>query len=176
MDAKKIGFAARCARERRIIIGMTQAELAAATGLRRETIYRLERGRVAHADTIARVAAALGVKVGEFIEAGDNHSPLHGHPDCTPIRDRRRELGLTLAECASAAGVSVTTLSRFERGNHHYPSICDVDTFDLALPIHNEGLARILQFANADELTNFWREREYAFASAQLASLPDGQN
>ena len=153
------GFIARAVRQARTDAGLTQAGLAEASGLRRETIYRLERGRGVHADTLARIATTLGLPRERFLEQGDILARLFYHPKRTPIRDRRRELGLTLSECAKAAGVSVTTLSRFERGNEHYPSICVVGRVFRATAIHNEDLASILGFPDAEALTTFWLER-----------------
>lgn len=156
MDLKARGFVADVVRQARLCAGLTQGELADATGLRRETIYRLERGRAAHADTLARIGSFLGLPHEHFMEALDFSSNLFGHPRRTPLRDLRRARGLTLAACAAAAGVSVTTLSRFERGNEHYPSICEVRRSGRAWAIHNEGLARALGFADAGDLTDFW--------------------
>ena len=153
------GFVAERVRGARIGRRLTQAELADLTGLRCETIYRLERGRGAHTDTLARIATALSLPNEHFMEAIDYSSSLFGHPRRTPLRARRRELGLTLEHCAAAAGVSATTLSRFERGNEHYPSICEVGRFGRAWAIHNDGLAHALSFADAEELTEFWLSR-----------------
>ncbi len=159
MSVNKFGFVAEQLRGARTGRGLTQTELADLVGLRRETIYRIERGRGTHADTLARIAAALSLSNEYFIEAMDYSSNLFGHPRRTPLRARRRERGLTLEQCAAAAGVSATTLSRFERGNEHYPSICEVGRFGRAWAIHNDGLAHALGFADARKLTEFWLAR-----------------
>ena len=49
--------------------GMTQAQLAAASGVHRVTIARIECGAVQpKVDTLARLAAALGVSVSKLID------------------------------------------------------------------------------------------------------------
>lgn len=159
VSASDPGFVARTVRAARMDAGLTQVGLAEAAGLRRETVSRLERGRGAHADTLARIAGALGITSDRFLERRDFSCRLYGHPRRTPIRDLRRSLGLTLGECAQAAGVSAATLSRFERGNEHYPSICTVGRMTRATGIHNDGLARALGFPDADALSEHWLQR-----------------
>ena len=153
------GFVAERVRRIRLEAGITQNELALLAGLRRETINRVEKGLAASADTLARISAALRVPYESLMEERDFSSRLYAHPRRTPLRDLRRSRGQTLAECAQAAGVSPTTLSRFERGNEHYPSICDVGRLGRAWAIHNEGLARSLGFADAAEITEYWLAR-----------------
>lgn len=145
-------------RDARLKRGLSQARLAEKAGISRETVYRLERGRGAHADTLARIATVLGVPRGQLMEQEDFSSNLYGHPRRTPLRARRRELGLTLAHCARAAGVSVATLSRFERGIEHFPALAVVGRSGRATAIHNQGLAEALGFTSTAELTSFWLE------------------
>lgn len=65
--------------------------------------------------------------------------------------------------------MNVTTLSRFERGNDHYLSICTVGRVFPATAIHNGGgLASILAFDDAEELTVFWLERRWSSDGSAL--------
>jgi transcriptional regulator with XRE-family HTH domain len=45
------------------LLGLTQADLAARAGISRETLLRLERGRPATAESVARLAGALMVAI-----------------------------------------------------------------------------------------------------------------
>lgn len=68
MTTKTISFAARLAslREAR---GLTQEQLAAASGVSRVQISRLERGHFApRMDSLQRLAAALGVSIAQLTE------------------------------------------------------------------------------------------------------------
>ena len=57
-------------RDARRKIGMTQLELATATGIRRPNVARLERGgNTPTLETLQRVAAALGVSVASLVSA-----------------------------------------------------------------------------------------------------------
>jgi DNA-binding XRE family transcriptional regulator len=57
-----------CIRDARRALGMTQLELADATGIRRPNVARLERGRnTPTIDTLQRVATALGVTVSDLV-------------------------------------------------------------------------------------------------------------
>lgn len=53
--------------------GWTQAELARAAGVSRQTVIRLERGveHPAHPATLRRIAAALGVAIADVDEFAD---------------------------------------------------------------------------------------------------------
>ena len=79
-----------------------------------ETINRIEHGRACYPATIERIARALDLK------------PMEPYPEGVPgrafqpqagdaFRERRQLLGLSLRMCADAAGVSASTISRFER-------------------------------------------------------------
>ena len=137
--------------------GLSQAALALKAGVTRETVYRLEAGRSAHADTLMRIAAVLDLPWASVIDADNGSARVTAHPDRMPLRERRRKLGLTLCQCAAAAKVSVATLSRFERDGIVSRSLCVRGPHGGAFAIHNEGLAQALGFANATELTVFWR-------------------
>lgn len=147
-----IGRMIRSERRRR---RWTQRKLASAAGMRRETIYRLEKGRIPTIDTVLRVEAAFGL-------ASPHFAPdwvCDSSPDAPGLgprtRRRRRQLGLTLAACAEAAGVSVATLSRFERGVDRSPALAEVLHGVVAHAIRNDGLAAILGFADSGEMTRY---------------------
>lgn len=95
----------------------SQARLAERAGLSRAAVYRLEnRTGGTRADTLFRVADALDVPIGELVPAWPEWEPVKGHGDGAASRERRRSLGLTMAQVALLAGVSEATLSRHERG------------------------------------------------------------
>lgn len=58
---------------------ISQEALAARCGLSRKTVQRLERGEPARAETLAFVAAALGVAVTEFCESAGRDDRGHTH-------------------------------------------------------------------------------------------------
>jgi len=94
----------------------TQARLASAAGLTRETIARLENGhRRPEADTVFRLRAALELEPYALIPAWPEWSPIGTPALGARSRQRRRDAGLSLQQVASRIGVSVATLSRFER-------------------------------------------------------------
>ncbi|WP_137897221.1 helix-turn-helix transcriptional regulator [Sphingomonas sp. 2SG] len=142
---------------RRIELGWSQARLARMTGLRRETIVRLERGRRAPtADTVFRLQAALNLEPGELVPAWPEWSPIGLPTYGARTRQRRRDLGLSLDMVAAAVGVSAATLSRFERelvasralaGGHDGPSIGD--------EIREKALAIALGFESAIDYRRF---------------------
>lgn len=132
------GFGAylRAARARR---GLTQAQLADASGLSRETIVRLEK-RVSHAtsarrlpvaDTVFRLEDALGFCGEQLVPDWSEWMPIGSLEPGARSRERRRSLGLTVIEVAAAAGVSPATLSRFEREERRTPSLLRVKTSEL---------------------------------------------
>lgn len=96
--------------------GWSQGKLATRAGLARETVARLEAGgRPPIADTVFRLEAALDLLPGELVPAWPEWAPISLATWGARSRERRRALGLGLAEVAAAAGVSDSTLSRFER-------------------------------------------------------------
>lgn len=136
---------------------MTQARLARKARVTRETIYRLEGGRMATPDVLARVCDALSLDRGELDLKTRETDGLAMHPELTLLRDRRRSLGLTLAECAAAAGVSSATLSRFERGAERSREIASFDHRGRAVHLINDGLADILGFRDLAQMDLHWR-------------------
>lgn len=114
-SAVPVAFGYALAR-RRLARGWTQAKLAEQAGLARETVARLEADRRPPvADTVFRLEAALDLLPGELVPAWPEWAPLGLATWGARSRERRRALGLPLAGVALAVGVSVATLSRFER-------------------------------------------------------------
>jgi transcriptional regulator with XRE-family HTH domain len=86
--------------------GLTKAGLARLAGVTPTAIGHYERGRVPRMDIRPRLAAALGVGV------GDLDPPAAG----SPLRRLREARGWTQAELARRAGVSRDAVLRVERG------------------------------------------------------------
>lgn len=149
-----VGRRLRQARRER---GWTQARLAEKAGVARETIYRIERGRMPFGDTAMRLCEVLGFDRAKLSLDQPETDAIYSHPSDAYLRDRRRELGLTLKKVAAAAGISVATLSRFERNKGSrlasIPHMADVPGVQLA----NDALAHVLQFRDSRELTIFWK-------------------
>ena len=144
-------------REVRRSRGLTQARLAKKALVTRETIYRIERGRMPIPDVLARICGVLSIDRDEFDLKIRETDGFGHHPELTLLRDRRRSLGLTLAECADAAGVSVATLSRFERGREQSRAIARFDGRGCAVGIINVPLAAMLGFRDVAQLDRYWR-------------------
>lgn len=110
------GLGAMVARERRAR-RWSQARLAVRAGISRASVYRLEGGRGAVlADTLFRIAHALDLGIGDLVPAWPEWEPVKGLGPGEAVRERRRALGMTIAEVAARVGVSEATLSRHERG------------------------------------------------------------
>jgi transcriptional regulator with XRE-family HTH domain len=102
--APEIALTPGLCRHRRRAAGLTQEQLAAATGLHAASIGFYERGRCAmRPGNLARIVAALG--------------PPAEPPVLTPAlcRAARGLLDWTQKDLADAVGVSVTTLTGYER-------------------------------------------------------------
>lgn len=149
-----VGNRLRAARRQR---RWTQARLAKEAKVARESIYRIERGRMPFGDTAMRLCDVLGLDRAELNLDRRETDPIHLHPSNTFLRDRRKALDLTLAEVAIAAGVSAATLSRFERGSERSRALASYDAEGRALELINLGLAEILRFSSVHQLTAFWR-------------------
>lgn len=155
------GTALRDARKAR---GWTQARLAEAAGIKRETVAQLEAQRLLPpaatrrrpaADTVFRLQAALDLMPGELVEAWPEWSPIGSSSRGARSRARRRELGLSLTEVASAAGISAATLSRFER-DIRWETKSLLDAGPGAAPTSAaEALARALRFSDAKAHANW---------------------
>lgn len=142
---------------RRTELGWSQARLARRTGLRRETIVRLERGRRSpNADTVFRLQAALNLEPGDLVPAWPEWSPIGLPTYGARTRQRRRELGLSLETVAAAIGVSAASLSRFERELGADRAFAGGrDGSPIGDTTREEALAAILKFENAVEYRRF---------------------
>lgn len=135
----------------------SQMYLSRRSGVSRETIARVETGsRQPLADTVLRVLAALSDNRGD-VEL-ENVVPAWPESDIDQIighgprsRERRRNLGCSLAEIARTAGVSESTLSRFERGAGATPSLLmseEDPSSDKFFRLTSDALARALRFVD----------------------------
>ena len=144
----------RIARER-TSAGLSQAELGRRAGVTRETIYRVENGRVPSSRVVFAVQKALDLDFRRLVKGwllpADPELPCIGGR----VRRRRRHLGMSLEQVALAAGVSAATLSRFETEQALPRKLVDV-VFDQKgnpiVSIRSHDLARCLGFADAPEL------------------------
>lgn len=128
--------------------GWTQGRLARACGVRRETISRLEAGhRRPSAEVVFRLQAALDLEPGELVPTWPEWSPVGLPTQAARTRDRRRERRIPLRDSAAAAGVSIATMSRFERGVGPVPRNLDIDDPD-ASSAAKLALAQLLGFAD----------------------------
>jgi transcriptional regulator with XRE-family HTH domain len=149
-----IDLGERIARERRSA-ELSQAELGRRAGVTRETIYRVENGRMPSSRTVFAVEKVLDLDfrrlVRRWMLPADPEFPCIGGR----VRRRRRHLRLSLEQVALAAGVSAATLSRFETEQANPRKLVDV-VFDAKgdpiVSIRSDDLARCLGFADAAEL------------------------
>lgn len=148
-----VGEAIAAARRRR---RWSQQRLAERAGIARATVYRLEAcRRPSTADTLFRVAHALGLDMKDLVAAWTEWE-MFDHPGHGPrTRERRRSLGMSIAELAAVAGVSEATLSRHERGIGNSPALVTGD-WERQVAC-NEALAKALGFAGVDEFDQYCR-------------------
>lgn len=102
---------------------LTQARLSEKAGVSRKTIGRLESGRHPALETLERVNEHLGLTLKDLAE---NYESLNiaAESDRSEqifdigqgIRDRRRQLKISLKTLSQETGLSEPTLSRLERG------------------------------------------------------------
>ncbi|USU05694.1 helix-turn-helix domain-containing protein [Sphingomonadaceae bacterium OTU29LAMAA1] len=150
-SAVPVGFGQAVA-ERRAQMGWSQARLARETGLSRETIARLETGRrTPTADSVFRLQSAMDMEPGELVPAWPEWNPIGLPTYGARTRQRRRELRLSLTTVAAAAGISVATLSRFEREQGHLHTTLQEAHAPTGAKAHlvERGLALALHFADA---------------------------
>jgi transcriptional regulator with XRE-family HTH domain len=115
-----VGVRVAAARRRR---RWSQARLAARAGISRASVYRLEGGAAAGtADTLFRIAHALDLPIKDLVPEWPEWEPVKSLGPGEAARERRRALGLTLAEVAQEIGVSEASLSRYERGIGESPA------------------------------------------------------
>lgn len=132
--------------------GKSRNELAAAAGIKSRTLARIERGgQLPRVESLRAIAAALDVPLESLAAnwADDERRRRDNSDHMGPrLRQARLKAGVTLAKAAAAAGVSPTTLSRFERMQTDSLLIStDGVTFQ------SEALAHALKFRSCDDLS-----------------------
>jgi transcriptional regulator with XRE-family HTH domain len=142
------------ARQRRLE-GMTQKQLAEEAGLTRETVARLESNRRRPtAETVFRLEAALNLIPGTLVPCWPEWKPIGTMTPGARSRERRRAMGISIVVVAEAAGVSIATLSRFEREFGACPTL-SVIGFDQGMPfvagLRSIGYAKALGFVCIEE-------------------------
>lgn len=154
---KNIGARVRKARKAR---RMSQERLALKTGVTRWTIIRLEAGRhVPGSQLVHAIEHALNLGDNALVRAWKDAAPL-GSPARGPrARQARRALKYTLAQIASASGVSVATISRFERECGDTPLILGPD-FDRGDGFANDRYAQAHLFIDASEMETYATARD----------------
>ena len=148
----------------RIATGLSRVALARAAGVAPRTLARIERGEQRPVPaTLRALARALGRDVGDLAPGWDRDEEERVTSGAVApglgLRALRRRAGLSLAAAATAAGVSPSTLSRFERGLHaprRLTAIGDGEhgaaSID-SLAITSTRLAAVLGFHSAAALT-----------------------
>lgn len=132
--------------------GWTQAQLADAVGVSRETVLRIEAGRCPSAHVLDALLRpeALGLSL-EGWEGADPFSPGRGHLAYLA----RRASGAGLATVAAAANISIASLSLFERfGAVPFELVGDPETDD-GFRIINDAFATALGFKGASDMTDY---------------------
>lgn len=139
-------------REARKARGMSQERLAAKTGVTRWAIMRLEHGsHLPGSHLVHALERILNLGEGSLVRGWKDAAP-YGSPARGPrARQARKTLGYTLAEIAGASGVSVSTISRFERECGDTPLILGPD-FDRGDGFANDRYAQAHLFNDASEM------------------------
>jgi hypothetical protein len=106
----------RVVKERRLLLGRSQADVAADAGVALRTVQRLERGDPMSADTILRVERVLLFQRGTLVPAWRMKGAILSGAVGPRMREQRRARGLTLTQAAEWSRCSAATLSRLERG------------------------------------------------------------
>ena len=139
-------------RRKRIALGLSRRDLAERSGMAATTLARIERNAQQPLPaTVQALAIALGTDVATLAprwRKGEEHRVKSGvvHPGYG-LRILRERAGVTLTAAARAAGVAITTLSRFERCLIRSRKFCDH-----ADRIASDPLALLLGFADAAAL------------------------
>lgn len=108
-------------------VGLTVAQVAPVAGVGVGTWSRIESGsHLPSAVTLIRIADLMGADPADLAAAArpvasvatdlDRAVATAGRPLATLLRQRRTDLGLTVAEVATAVGAGTNTLSHWERG------------------------------------------------------------
>lgn len=147
-----IGAKVRDARKAR---KMSQERLALKTGVTRWAIIRLESGcHVPGSHLVHALERALNLGEGGLVRGWKDAAP-YGTPARGPRARRARiALGYTLARIATASGVSVATISRFERECGDSALILGPD-FDRDDGFANHAYARAHLFVDAAEMETY---------------------
>ncbi|WCT74196.1 helix-turn-helix transcriptional regulator [Sphingomonas naphthae] len=156
---ERLGQRVRDARNER---GLSRMALAPAAGVSRSTIAHIERGdQRPLPGTLRKIAAVLSLPL--FVlapawEDAEHVRPKSGteHPG-VGLRAIRRDRKLTIAALAEATGLSVSTISRFERGLHATRKLTCADASGTSyrdqIGIISAELAAALGYASAADLT-----------------------
>ncbi|WP_425341845.1 helix-turn-helix domain-containing protein [Citromicrobium bathyomarinum] len=146
---------------------MSRKDLAVAARISAKTLARHEQGRQRPSEpALRRLATALGVQIYDLAPSwkdDDLNRITTGvaHPGIG-LRLLRKELGVSLESAARAAGVDVSTLSRFERGRHASHKLAKKveGRIDYRLVLKSDALAELLRFGDAESLTYACEEME----------------
>lgn len=103
-------------RARRTELGLDRQELASAAGVTRRTVQRLERGEHVSADTVVRIERGLGLAKGTLVPGWRTDGSILSNAVGALMRERRRELGISLVRMAASCDRTISYLSRLERG------------------------------------------------------------
>lgn len=116
--------------------GVPRSDLARLAGISAATIRGWDRrGGAPDIERLSRLCAVLGVEVTDFVRVPDNE---------TLPSDLRIRKGLTQVQLATAAGLSTTVVSGFERGESRWS------------PAKAATLAAVLG-VSADDLAQAWQ-------------------
>lgn len=134
---------------------MTQARLALKTGVTRWAIIRLETKRhVPGSHLVHAIERALKLGDGDLVRGWQDAAPYDSPARGPRARQARKALGFSLAEIASASGVSLATISRFERELGDSPLILGPD-FDRDDGFTNDRYAQAHCFTDAAEMETY---------------------
>lgn len=157
-------------REARKARNMSQERLALKTGVTRWAIMRLEAKRhIPGSHLVHALERALKLSEGSLVTKWKDPAP-YGTPARGPrARYARIALGYKLSDIASASGVSVATISRFEREFGDTALILGPD-FDRDDGFTNDAYARAHHFIDASEMETYAGARNADQWIAELVS------
>lgn len=157
---KSVGCRVRKHREASKI---SRNDLAGDAAIAPNTLARIERGdQLPTEETLRRIADALGMPLGLLAHdwAADELERITTGAEHLGVGLRQLRIGrsITLAEAAGTAGVSVSTLSRFERALHgegKLAKLCSAQgRMTERLMLVSDPLAKLLGYGSAAELTD----------------------
>ncbi|MEL7685491.1 helix-turn-helix domain-containing protein [Citromicrobium bathyomarinum] len=153
---------------RRNELGFSRVELAKKSGIAPRTLARIERSAQYPTEkTLRRLAKALGTPLGALAPGwkSDDLEKLITGIEHTGIglRKLRLERGLTQEDLAAAAGVSIGTISRFERGLHGEGALAfkqssEDTSLTVRLILKSKELAERLGFPSPEALSQACEE------------------